>query len=67
MPTTKIANRRIAIKRPREGDTGHVIQGIGFSFECSCGERGKVRRSWNAAVADGRQHAASHTEQDDAA
>jgi hypothetical protein len=54
------------MKRPREHDTGHVVTGIGFAFECSCGERGKVRPSWNAAMQDGRDHAAEHAEQEPA-
>jgi hypothetical protein len=60
---THVVTRRAAVKRPRDRDTGHVVTGIGFAFECSCGERGKVRPSWNAAMQDGREHAAEHDNQ----
>jgi hypothetical protein len=55
-----VTTRRAAVKRPREHDTGHVVTGIGFAFECSCGERGNVRKSYRAAMDDGRDHAAAH-------
>jgi len=52
--------RRVATRRAREGDTGHIITGIGFAWSCSCGERGRVRGSWNEAAAEGREHQADH-------
>jgi len=44
----------------REGDTGHVIVGIGYSWACSCDEVGKVFKTWREAYDDGRAHAAMH-------
>jgi hypothetical protein len=36
------------------------VQGVGYRLVCSCGERGKVRRTVHAARADKRQHDAAH-------
>lgn len=60
MGAAKVVTRRAAIRRAREHDTGHLITGIGFVFECSCGERGKNRRSYREAMQEGREHAAEH-------
>jgi hypothetical protein len=60
MGAHKVETRRAAIKQPREHDTGHVIKGIGFAFECSCGKHGDVERSYQAAMREGQAHAAEH-------
>jgi hypothetical protein len=60
MGAEKVVTRRAAVKRPREHDTGHIITGIGFAFECSCGASGRVTRSYKAAMQQGREHAAEH-------
>lgn len=67
MSAAHVVTRRAAVRRAREGDTGHVVTGIGFAFECSCGERGKIRPNWNQAMQDGREHAAEHARKSDAA
>jgi hypothetical protein len=56
----KIATRPVRLKREREGDTGHVIRGIGYSSHCSCGWRSPVKSAWNEAMQAGREHAAEH-------
>jgi hypothetical protein len=60
MGAARVTTRRAAIKRPREHDTGHVVTGIGFAFECSCGEHGAIRRDRSTAMQEGRDHAAEH-------
>jgi hypothetical protein len=60
MGAARVTTRRAAVKRQREHDTGHVVTGIGFAFECSCSEHGKVVRSYQAAMREGRAHAAEH-------
>lgn len=62
-----VSRRSVKIKSARDGDTGHVIRGIGFAYDCTCGARGSVRKSWNEAMQDGRDHQAEHAEQDGAA
>jgi hypothetical protein len=61
MSAAKVVTRRAALKRPREHDTGHLVTGIGFAFECSCGARGRNRPTWRDAMQEGRDHAAAHT------
>lgn len=55
-----VATVPVRVKRPREHDSGHVVTGIGYSFRCSCGQRGKIERSYREAMNAGVVHAAMH-------
>lgn len=60
MPGAKTRTKPVRVRSFDPGLQTHVLAGIGFSFECSCGERGAIRNSWNAAAQDGREHTAAH-------
>jgi hypothetical protein len=36
-----------------------LLRGVGFSWRCSCGEKGKVVATWREARADGEDHRSS--------
>lgn len=65
MGAAHVVTRRTAVKLLREHDTGHVVTGIGYRFECSCGERGKIRASYREAMQAGREHADAHRQEAD--
>ncbi len=52
--------RPLRVVRFSDTSLVRVAVGVGFRVVCSCGERGKVRRTVHAARADKRQHDAAH-------
>ncbi len=62
MGAPKLATRPLRVKLPRPGDSGHLIRGVGYVAECSCGWHSTRQPSTRAAMQAGRDHAAEHRE-----
>ena len=46
----------VRIREPSHVLGCDLVRGIGFSWRCRCGERGKVYGSWREARAEGMDH-----------
>jgi hypothetical protein len=50
--------RPFRIREPSHVLGCDLIRGVGYRWECSCGERGKVMGDWRSAQMDKRRHLA---------
>ena len=56
-----VPRHRVTVGSVRVREPSHVLgcellRGVGFSWRCSCGERGKVQTTWKLARDDSKLH-----------
>lgn len=60
VPAAKVRTKPVRAHSYDDGLQTHVVRGIGFSSECSCGWRSDIYEAWNDAAAAGRAHTDEH-------